>query len=118
MSASPKRAINAPHIGGGETEIDWISDPHRLVNAAPKFADYFDTLQDVKSMWEESRKISAAKTSVGMTQGGALMRVACFPHELYVAICEVNPFFLKNKREFYSWLERNPFYRTGRSVVR
>lgn len=98
--------------------IDHISDTGTLVDCAPKYEDMFEGIQDLKSQMEEAKKISSACESVGMTRGGNLMRIACFPHDLYVAICEVNPFFLKDKREFYSWLSKNPFYRVGRSIAR
>ena len=111
MSVNPD---NLPQVvGGKENEVDFISQPRRLVECAPKFEDLFNGIQDLRSAQEEAAKISNMRKAYGMTAGGSMMRVACFPHELYAAIVKVNPFFLKDKREFYRWLEKNPYYRTG-----
>jgi len=109
---------STPYVGGQETEQDWISEPRHLIDAAPKFEDTFAAIQDHRSTLQEIRKISNARTAVGMSAGGNMMKVACFPHELYAAIVLVNPFFLKDKPEFYRWLNRHPYYRVGGNIAR
>ena len=101
------------NVGGQETEQDWISEPRRLIECAPKFEDTLEAIQDHRAMLEEARKLSNARAAAGMTKEGSMMKVACFPQELYAAIVQVNPFFLKDKREFYRWLNKNPYYRAG-----
>ena len=111
-------SASTPYVGGQETEQDWISQPRHLADCHIKFADQLDAIQDLRSMQEEARKISSAREATGMTKEGNMMRVACFPHELYAAIVLVNPYFLKDKREFYAWLDKHPYYRVGRSFAR
>ena len=100
-----------------ESTIDFISEPKWLIDAIPKFEDLFEGIQDLRAMQEEATKISNATRAVGMTNGGTLMRLACFPKSLYAAIVQVNPNFLKDKPEFYRWLDRHPEYRVGRTVA-
>lgn len=101
----------------GKTEMDYISDAPRLVDAVPTFADFFDGIQDERSRLEEISKISAVRRAYGMTDQQTMMRVACIPPAVIAALVLVNPSFGKDKREFYAWLERNPWYRVGRTVV-
>lgn len=108
----------APYVGGQETEQDWISQPRHLVDAVPKFADMLEDIQDHRATLEEIRRISNARTAVGMSAGGNMMKVACFPPELYAAIVLVNPHFLKDKAEFYRWLNLHPYYRVGGFLAR
>lgn len=108
----------ATPIIGGDTEQDWISQPGVLIDAAPKFEDLFQGIQDDRTMRQEIRAISNTRETYGMTKEGNMMRVACFPHELYAAIVLVNPFFLKDKPEFYRWLDRHPYYRVGGCLAR
>lgn len=96
-----------------ENEIDFISNPKHLVECLPKFEDTMEAIRDHRSQLEEIRRISSARRAVGMTPGGTMMKVACFPQELYAAIVEINPWFLKDKKEFYAWLNKNPYYRVG-----
>jgi hypothetical protein len=104
------------NILGGSTEVDFIADPHMLVNCHPKFEDMFDGIQDLRVLQEEAAAYSSTLRAAGMSATGNMMRVACMPHELLCAIWEVNPGFLRDRKEFYKWLQRHPYYRVGRSV--
>ena len=101
----------------GKGEDDFVSEPAHLVDCLPTYADFFDGVQDERSRLEEAAKLANVRRAYGMTDGQTMQKVACIPQAVLAALLIVNPSFGKDKKEFYAWLERNPWYRVGRTLV-
>lgn len=102
-------------IRGGHEED--FGEPGRLVDCLPTYDDFFAGIQDERSRLEEIARIGRIRRAYGMTDGQTMQKVACIPHPVLAALLLINPSFGKDKKEFYRWLERNPWYRVGRTLV-
>lgn len=93
-STVTKQVVDA--VQNPERAIDMITNVDTVLRSGPHYAEMFSRLH-------EERKIDT-----GFKEGFKKVAELTVPHELAARILE--PDFLKDKRKFYGWLDRNPQY--------
>jgi hypothetical protein len=83
--------------------MDAVSKPESWIERNPAYVDFYNEIAEMRNPHEE------AGTHITKSEW---KHVARLQTPLEDAQRVVNPEFLKNKRGFYAWLDRNPQYCT------
>lgn len=109
-------ASKGPAILGGETEIDWVADPQRLVDHIPRLQAFFEKNEQIRRVHEEIARVTSHGRNPGTSYGGSIKHVARVPHSVLGGILWKEPYWGIDKKATYKWLERNPAYRVDRTL--
>lgn len=86
---------------GSNSELNRISDADTLVKSAPRLAERFEAIAELKALDDGN-----------IYKGQHFKRVASIVAPLMEVAEILDPDFLKNKRKFYKWLDDNSAYCT------
>lgn len=106
------------YIGKDRKLFDEISDPIELAKRVPAYGRHFDGMAEFKKAIEEATIVKTGSMAHGLTAGGNLQRLGTIPIGLWAVIEELEPGFFSKRSTFYPWLNKNPTFRVGRTVIR
>jgi hypothetical protein len=112
------------YIGGKPNEIDAVSDPEFLLERVPRYQKNVEVVKDIRVAQAECARVDQNMVATGTFRSGkdglgAKQVASGIPWSLWASIAQKDPYFWRNKKKVYKWLNGSGrVWRTGQTVIR